>query len=317
MRALSVIAGMVAPAVFAGLLAGLVMPWAMAQSTGSAGAPAPFAAAPANNDALQLLLEQNRQLRTELQALRGMVEEQAFEIRKLRRDALSRYTDVDERLRSLETAAGVPPAPVTTPLPGVTANPATTASSRNNGLPDDLSSPAPAGSPQPANPAMPANRSSPALAPATRDGGDNGELTGAGNRPAVSDSLQPTVLSEQQLYQMAYDSVINSNFERSIAEFDQYLSIYPDGRFVTNSHYWKGQAYLYLGRFAEARDSYAVIVEQYAESAKLPDALYGLALAYQGLGNVPRARQLLNDIKQRFPNTGVANLADNQLLSLD
>jgi tol-pal system protein YbgF len=130
-------------------------------------------------------------------------------------------------------------------------------------------------------------------------------------------TLQPAVLSEQQLYQMAYDSVINSNFERSLAEFDQYLSIYPQGRFVTNAHYWKGQAYLYLERFAEARDSYEMILEQYPDSAKLPDAMYGLGLAYQGLGNIPRARQLMNDIKRRFPNTGVANLADTRLLSLD
>ena len=45
--------------------------------------------------------------------------------------------------------------------------------------------------------------------------------------------------------------------------------------------------------------------------------MYGLALAYQGLGNIPQARQLLNDIKRRFENTGVANLADTRLLQLD
>ena len=67
----------------------------------------------------------------------------------------------------------------------------------------------------------------------------------------------------------------------------------------------------------EARDSYEVILNEYTDSAKLPDAMYGLGLAYQGLGNIPQARQLLNDIKRRFPNTGVANLADTRLLTLD
>ena len=60
--------------------------------------------APVNNDALSLLLEQNRQLQAEVQALRGMVEEQGFELRKLQRNSLSRYTDTDDRLRNLETA---------------------------------------------------------------------------------------------------------------------------------------------------------------------------------------------------------------------
>jgi TolA-binding protein len=45
--------------------------------------------------------------------------------------------------------------------------------------------------------------------------------------------------------------------------------------------------------------------------------MYGLGLAYQGLGNIPQAKQLLNDIRRRFPNTGVANLADTRLLLLD
>ena len=61
----------------------------------------------------------------------------------------------------------------------------------------------------------------------------------------------------------------------------------------------------------------ACLMNKYDNSAKLPDAMYGLGLAYQGLGNIPQARQLLNDIKRRFPNTGVANLADTRLLTLD
>jgi tol-pal system protein YbgF len=221
-----------------------------------------------SNDAMSLLLDQNRQLQAEIQALRGQLDEQGFEIKKLQRDSLNRYTDVDQRLSDLEVAA-----PQTAP-------------------------PASAQRVQGGTPAV--NRAPSQSAP------------NAATRP----SLQPAVLSEQQLYQMAYDSVINSHFERSIAEFDQYLGQYPEGRFVTNAHYWKGQAYLYLERFEEARSAYEIILEQYADSSKLPDAMYGLGLAYQGMGNIQRARQMLTDIKRRFPNTGVANLADTRLLSL-
>ena len=251
--------------------------------------------APLNNDALSLLLEQNRQLQAEVQALRGMVEEQGFELRKLQRNSLSRYTDTDDRLRNLETATNSQSVVSVTPKrPEVADGGLSTSGRADQGVPDGAS-------------------------PVTSTGPETGmvESAAAAQRPASRAALQPAVLSEQQLYQMAYDSVINSNFERSIAEFDQYLSIYPQGRFVTNAFYWKGQAFLYLNRFAEARDSYEVILNQYDNSAKLPDAMYGLGLAYQGLGNIPQARQLLNDIKRRFPNTGVANLADTRLLTLD
>ena len=248
-------------------------------------------AASVNNDALSLLLEQNQQLRTEVQALRALVEEQGFEIRKIQRDSLSRYTNVDERLGMLENEA------VTTVTP-----PGTSATGR---LPP-LTPPSP----------IRQDTSTASSANAVSENSRTAAATETNARFSRG-TLQPAILSEQQLYQMAYDSAINSNFERAVAEFDQYLSIYPDGRFVSNAHYWKGQAYLYLNQFGEARDSYEIILAQYEESPKLPDAMYGLGLAYQGLGNIAQARQLLNEIKKRFPNTGVANLADTRLLSLD
>ena len=248
-----------------------------------------------NSDALSLLLEQNQQLRAELQALRGIVEEQGFELRKLQRDALNRYTSNDERLTALEGGASASSnLPTQAPL-----SPSISNSQR------DVSS----------------NVSNADNAVSARESVDDfvGERSSLNNLQTSNrrGSLQPAVLSEQQLYQMAYDSVINSDFERSIAEFDQYMSVYPSGRFVTNAHYWKGQAYLYLERYGEAKESYEIILNRYEDSAKLADAMYGLGLAYQGLGNVTQARQLLNEIKRRFPNTGVANLADTKLLQLD
>jgi tol-pal system protein YbgF len=292
-----------------GTLVGFVLSWvataAFAQGPGAVvesqpvvrGGSSVSQQSPTNNDALALLLEQNRQLQAEVQALRGMVEEQGFELRKLQRDSLSRYTDTDDRLRNLETATNGQPAVAVAP-------------DRLQDTGGGLSASRPADQGEPA-----AEPTAPGVGPAT-DMAQNAAV--APEQPsAPRGTLQPAVLSEQQLYQMAYDSVINSNFERSIAEFDQYLSIYPQGRFVTNAFYWKGQAFLYLNRYAEARDSYEVILNEYTDSAKLPDAMYGLGLAYQGLGNIPQARQLLNDIKRRFPNTGVANLADTRLLTLD
>ncbi len=259
------------------------------------------------SDALALLLDQNNQLRTELQALRALVEEQGFELRRLGRDSLSRYTNLDERLQVLEGAA-------------VAAGPSGLAAITPSG-------------PSDSGPAAPESRS-PKQRQATPTIATPGNPVVIEPEPAAADpvvsavgdrtparsrasTLRPAVLSEQQLYQMGYESAINSNFERSVAEFDQYLGVYPEGRFVSNAHYWKGQSFLYLNRFTEAKDAYEIILNQYSDSPKLPDAMYGLGLAYQGLGDTARARQLFNNIKRRYPNTGVANLADTRLLSLD
>jgi len=257
-----------------------------------------------NNDAMSLLLDQIGDLQTEVQSLRAMVEEQSFELRKMQRDSLSRYTNVDDRLIGLESSASsAAPVVVNSSAPGGS----TSVASASNTTPliQRSISNARQGSVSQSRPQsqLLSPTTTPNRLPVTRNIGRG--------------TLEPAVLSEQQLYQMAYDSVIKSNFDLSIAEFDQYLSIYPQGRFVANAHYWKGQAYLYLNRYSEAVESYEVIGNQHQDSAKLPDALYGLALAYEGMGNFSEARRLLSDIRRRFPNTGVANLADTRLLSLD
>ena len=215
---------------------------------------APQTQSSSNSDALSLLLEQNQQLRAELQALRGIVEEQGFELRKLQRDSLNRYTSNDDRLSALERG---------------TSNTSVASASEITSLPSN--------NPQPDAPQNLSFRDDSSTEIESEDNlvSETSVLTDSQtlNRRG---SLQPAVLSEQQLYQMAYDSVINSDFERSIAEFDQYMSVYPSGRFVTNAHYWKGQAYLYLERYSEAKESYEIILNRYEDSAKLADAMYGL-----------------------------------------
>ncbi len=273
------------------------------------------AAGPAgNNDALLLLLEQNRNLQTEVQALRGMVEEQGYEIRKLQRESLDRYTDIDSRLGLLEQpwASGIAtPTQNQTPAPGIDRRvPPQSASVTAIDNADIQRYP---------DPFETGDR--------TRVAGDGANNPNLGNNATTTvplarttpsrPTLEPAVFSEQQLYQMAYESAINSQFERAVAEFDQYLSIYPSGRFVVNAHYWKGQSYRYLSRFDQSITSYNIILQQYTDSAKVPEAMFGLGVAYEELGNTQRARQLFQEIIGKYPNSGAANLADTRLLSLD
>ena len=285
------------------LVASLLSATVVAQGVGSVVESRPFtpgqaqssAAGPqaANNDGMLLLLEQNQQLQAELQALREMVEQASFELTKMQRDSLSRYSNIDERLGALESAAANP---VIVPTPGPSNGTGTPLSAGRLSIITTPNATAP-------------TAQGPATSPLS-----SVEPVG---RARVRATLEPAVLSEQQLYQMAYESVINNDFEHSLAEFDQYLSIYPEGRFVVNAYYWKGQAYYYLNQFNEARETYEIIIDQYdAEEPKYADAMYGLAQSYEGLGNIEQARQLLSDIKRQFPNTGAANLADTRLLSL-
>lgn len=280
-----------------------------------------------NNDALMLLLDQFQSMRSELDVLRGMVEEQGYEIRRLQRDSLDRYTDLDSRISALYqdidqsmqgagAAAGVSSAPGSTAGAAVSPTPLTGAADSQTGSmqagSSALGQPATSG-------ATPAVGSSPTLAGGqSASAGGATAVTGVGLAGAQSSAAPVGMMTEQQLYELALDSLLQQGaYERSIAEFNTYLSEYPDGRFVTNAYYWQGQAYVNLSMFEEARDAFEVILNDYPDGRKIEDAMYSLGTVYHRLGDSQRARQLLLDVRTRFPNTSAANLADIYLRSLN
>jgi len=260
-----------------------------------------------SNDALVMLLDQFREMRSELETLRGLVEEQGYELRNLQRESRDRYTDLDSRISGLSSSA--PSAPGQN-LSAVGAAPATIAPTAGFQSPVADAAPAPAA-------AAPAAQQTPQAAPAAPQQTQQAAASNSLDAPQIPE-LRPTLLSEQQQYQAALDSLLQEEqYQRSVTEFDEYLARYPAGRFVTNAWYWKGQAYLNLAMLNEARNSFETIVTQYPDGRKVDDAMYSLGTVYDKLGNPERANQLLRDVQRRFPNTSAANLADIYLRSMN
>jgi len=261
-----------------------------------------------NNEALMMLLDQFQDMRNEMQTLRGMVEEQGYEIRRLQQDSLDRYTDLDARISSLyqdlEARPGAGAAIGGTnnaASSNATTTPATTGANATNS----------AVTPAPLPSAFPGN-SMPIAASTSRI------VTETASNNAGLPSAAMGMLTEQQLYELALDSLLQQGaYQRSVQEFDQYVAQYPDGRFVTNAYYWQGQAYVNLSMFDEARLAFETILEQYPDGRKIEDAMYSLGTVYHRLGDNARARQLLQDVRARFPNTSAANLADIYMRSLN
>jgi len=245
-------------------------------------------AQPTSNEALMLLHDQFRAMRQELDMLRAMVEEQANDIRSLQRDSRDRYTDLDSRISALygdiesgdlqqSTATGTMIPPVETPLQPVMPE------TGEQGMPGATATTSPS------------------------------QVRESGTDPLPD----PGSMTEQQLYQSALDVLLqDAAYQRSIDEFRQYLAVYPDGRFVTNAHYWTGQALVNLSEFERARESFSVVVNDYPDGGKIDDAMYSLGTVYHRLGDEARARELLQQVMARFPNTSAANLADIYLRSL-
>ncbi|MBU2098910.1 MAG: tol-pal system protein YbgF [Gammaproteobacteria bacterium] len=265
-----------------------------------------------NNDALLLLLDQFTALRGEMETLRGMVEEQGFELRRLQQDSLDRYTDLDSRIsaiyQDMDAAASVPSAP------GSAATPANSATSATTGTSNTVTS-------MPASPVVTASTTNSSAAMTAASTGTE-SVSGTGIPvPAAglgTTNTPPVMMTEQQLYEVALDSLLQQQqYQASIDQFQQYLAQYPDGRFVTNAYYWQGQAYVNLSMFNEARQVFEIILNQYPDGRKIEDAMYSLGTVYHRLGDNTRAREMLQDVRTRFPNTSAANLSDIYLRTIN
>lgn len=280
-----------------------------------------------SNDALIMLLDQFRELRAELGTVRGLVEEQAYELRNLQRESLERYTDLDSRLS--QNASAAPAMPMATPevaqttqIPqgsGLAPAPSQGVAVQNPALGTQVRTPAATqGTPPSAASSNTPIQAGGTPMPVTPFPSTGSAVVAANNALNTVAPLQPTVLSEQQQYQMALDSLLQEEqYQRAVDEFDQYLRLYPNGRFVTNAYYWKGQAYVNLAMLNEARDAFETVVTDYPDGRKVDDAMYSLGTVYDKLGNTSRAQQLLRQVQSRYPNTSAANLADIYLRAMN
>lgn len=267
-----------------------------------------------SNDALVMLLDQFREMRAELETLRGLVEEQSYELNNLKRESLDRYTDLDSRLTEISNAAPAVSSQIAV-APSVSAPTVAAVVQAPQVAPVNAGASVVAPSPS-------TSQSVPASVIPTVSASSNvvpsPALVSVPQPVVDSPVVQPTVLTEQQQYQMALDSLLQEEqYQRAVTEFDQYLAQYPNGRFVTNAYYWKGQAYVNLAMMEEARVAFETIVTQYPDGRKVDDAMYSLGTVYDKLGNAERARQLLRQVQSRFPNTSAANLADIYLRSMN
>jgi tol-pal system protein YbgF len=269
------------PMLFAGLLLGGLLSAGQvpAQETAApAGSqPQPTAAEPAgmSNRQLSELFYQIQVLQQEVQELRGLVEEQAYQLNRLARDQKEQYIDLDRRVAGL-TTGGVAGA-------GLSAGSSTPAGSAATGSTSSFGSQTGSTSPTAtANPGAAAVVAVPGAA-----GG----------------------VSEREAYQNAFDLMKGRKFDESIAAFNDLIVRYPNGQYTPNAFYWLGELHLAQQNTEQARQSFMQVIGLYPDHPKVPDTLYKLGVAYHRLGDTAKAMEYFSDVQSRYPQSSAAGLA--------
>ncbi|MGQ0800306.1 MAG: tol-pal system protein YbgF [Pseudomarimonas sp.] len=248
------------------------------------------------------LLNQINDLQAELQSLRGLIEQQGFELESLKKRGRDQYVDLDSRIARVEGGGAAV-------APGESAAPTQT---------DDGFEPLPA---DPAIGQPPAVLESPGVvmeAPEVRpsvDGG--GETTSLGDvDPAVIEQEGADPAGERPLYDSAFDALKEGRYAESAKRFQTFLGSYPNGSYAPNAWYWLGESYYVTQNYPIALESFRELLTSFPDSAKSPDALLKVGYCQYELRQWDEAEATLNQVIERYPDSTVSRLAQGRLRAL-
>lgn len=260
---------------------------------------------PATGGANLELLNRFQELQSELQSLRGLVEQQSFEIEELKKRQRDQYVDLDSRIERMRGGA------------------------EGAGSSDtlDLSAPAvPAGTPPPPVPAAPSDpnqlqmQDAEAVDPYTGEPINRapaaGDLGGAATPPV---SQAPVVSGSGDAltdYQAAFDALKQGRYDQSTALFNGFMSQYPDHELADNAMYWLGESYYVTQNYDTALQTFRGLIQRYPEGEKTADAELKIGYCLYELGNHAEAQTALAGVVQRYPDSTVARLAESRLRAL-
>lgn len=254
---------------------------------------------PAPGSANLEMLNRIQELQAELQALRNLIEQQAFQIDDLKKRQRDQYVDLDSRIQVLQ-GGGAPAAA---------------------GGALDLSGPAPAAAPPPV-PAQPADPNQLMMEPAEAVDPYTGEPIarapaavppgtfvdpGAGALPA-GDPLAD--------YQTAFDALKQGRYDESTALFNAFLRQYPTHELADNALYWLGESHYVTQNYDQALATFSDLAARYPDGEKTADAELKIGYCLYELARYEEAETALLGVTQRYPDSTVARLAQSRLRAL-
>ena len=153
--------------------------------------------------------------------------------------------------------------------------------------------------------------SEPLAAPAQQQQAQANSQTGSElSAPAIAK------FTEDQYYDRGFAFLKQSKYDEAVNVFKQQIADHPQGDLADDAHYWIAEAMFISRKPNEARPHLRAIIDNYPQSARLPDAMLKSAYIEQDLGNLIEARILLQEIVARHPSSNAAIAAKNRLENL-
>ncbi len=234
------------------------------------------------------------QIQMDVQALTGKVEEQSYEIQKMK-DVERRMAVLEAQLAATQNGTGL----TTTVVPGA---------AHGGGMATVSPGQAPS-----------AYTYSDTAPKESAELDENFTLEGDPNAPAPNTAptagqlgtIKTTVDADGQVvampatpageYEHAFKMLRNRDYAGAQTAFDAFIKAHPDHALVPNAMYWLGETYYVQNRFPEATRVFAEAYQKYPKGSKAPDNLLKLGMALAGQGKTKDACVALAQLKKQYP----------------
>ena len=143
-------------------------------------------------------------------------------------------------------------------------------------------------------------------------------LASPGGAPPVQPtSTVPPGTSPQRMYETSMDDYTAGRYDLAIQGFQGFLQAFPRLPQAAGATYNIGMSYYNQSKWAEARDSFLKVINDYpqAQGSTLPDAYYKLGQTYERLNQIDNARKAYEAAVQKFPGPP-STLSSQSLLRL-
>ena len=134
--------------------------------------------------------------------------------------------------------------------------------------------------------------------------------------PIAPQRIEVASLAPKEIFRAALEDYIKGNYDLAILGFRDYLKKYPGTVLASNTYYWLGECYMGKEDHAQAVKEFQQLMDAYPKSPKVPSALFKQGIAYLDLGEMDKARAVLESLTSRFPTTVEARQASERLKSL-
>ena len=275
----------------------------------------------------------------EMQRLRGLVEQQQYELDRLRRQggqtpgaearpgaAAGQAPAGGPETAAAAATAGAPVArgeaasgpkgseparPAEAPAPTTTAAPAGQPAGGiragvESTVPPLTAVASPAGtasSPPPAGTVLPTGEAAQTSAAETPE------------QPATEPSAaaaQPS-RGEQEAYIKAVEPLKQRRFEEAAVTLNDFLARYPNSANADKAHFWLAETHYVNRNVTAALKEFQTVLKDYPKSSKVPGALLKIGYIQDDAKDPRAARNTLQELIRRFPQSGEARLAQSRL----